>query len=208
VQLQSSLSAGVAPFADADAEATVVLAAAESACRAAKRRGRNRVERFAPGGDTTMITQIGALPQIDADGVRLILEGDRLGLHAQLIAPLPACSAPTPHFELLLRVQDEQGNPVGPGRFLGDARRLNLMSAVDRWVLRETLAQLGPRAPLLQGGDVVFTINISGQSLGEPAFAEELLAGLGDSGVDPKALCFEFCEREVMAHQAAAEELM
>src|SRR5690606_28942930 len=92
--------------------------------------------------------------------------------------------------------------------FLGDARRLGLMSAVDRWVLRETLAQLGPRAPLLQGGDVVFTINISGQSLGEPAFAEELLAGLGDSGVDPKALCFEFCEREVMAHQAAAEELM
>lgn len=209
VQIQSSLSVGVAPFADAQADPRVVLAAAEAACRAAKRRGRNRVERYTPGGDTTLVSHLGAVaPEADADAVRLILEGRRLGLHAQLIAPLAACSAPTPHFELLLRVQDEQGNPVGPGRFLCDARRHGLMSAVDRWVLRETLAQLGPRATLLQGGDVVFTVNISGQSLGEPQFAEELLAQLRASEVDPGALCFEFCEGEVMEHQAAAEELM
>src|SRR5690606_14947114 len=101
-----------------------------------------------------------------------------------------------------------QGNPVGPGRFLGDARRLNLMSAVDRWVVRETLAQLKPRAQLLDGGGVVLTINLSGQSLGEPAFARELVEQVRHSGVDPKALCFEFCEGEVMEHLSAAEELM
>src|SRR5690606_30314142 len=190
-QLHSSLSVGVAPFEAPDADPRVVLAAAEAACRAAKRRGRNRVERYVPGGDTTMVAQVGALlPQADAGAVRLILEGGRLTLHAQLIAPLPACSAPTPHFELLLRVQDEQGNPVGPGRFIGDAKRLGLMSAVDRWVVRETLTQLAPRASLLDGGGVVFTVNISGESLGEPQFALDLLAQLRASGVDPRALCF------------------
>ncbi len=210
VELRSSLSVGVAPFETADADPRIVLAAAESACRAAKRRGRNRVERYVAGGDTTMVTQVGLprLPETDAEAVRMILEGGRLSLHAQLIAPLPACSAPTPHFELLLRVQDEAGNPAGPGRFLSDARRLGLMPAVDRWVLRETLAQLKPRAGLLEGGDVVLTINISGQSLGEAQFATQLLAQIKDSGVDPKALCFEFCESEVIPHQAAAEELM
>ncbi len=208
-QLRSSLSVGVAPCERMAGDPRAALAAAEAACRAAKRLGRNRVERYTPGGDTTMVTQVGAkLPMVDADAVRVILEGGQLSLHAQLIAPLPACSAPTPHFELLLRVQDEQGNAAGPGRFLGDARRLGLMSAVDRWVVRETLAQLKPRAQLLEGGAVVLTLNISGQSLGEPQFGIDLLAQLRDSGVDPKALCFEFCESEVIAHQAAAEELM
>jgi diguanylate cyclase (GGDEF)-like protein len=208
--LHSSLSVGVAPFESADADPRIVLAAAESACRAAKRRGRNRVERYQAGGDTTMVTQVGLLrvPEADADAVQMILEGGRLSLHAQLIAPLPAGSDPTPHFELLLRVQDEQGNPAGPGRFLGDARRLNLMPAVDGWVVRETLSQLKSRAALLEGGNVVLTLNISGQSLAEPTFCAQLLADVKDSGVDPKALCFEFCESEVIPHQKAAEELM
>src|SRR5690606_29018575 len=88
-ELHSSLSVGVAPFDTSAADPRVVLAAAETACRAAKRRGRNRVERFTPGGDTTLCTQVGLqrLPETDADAVRLILEGGRLSLHAQLIAP-------------------------------------------------------------------------------------------------------------------------
>jgi diguanylate cyclase (GGDEF)-like protein len=207
-KLSSSLSVGVAPFTASDADPRVVLGAAESACRAAKHRGRNRVELYSPGVNTTMVTQVAAaLPCADADAVRTILEGGRLCLHAQLIAPLPACSDPTPHFELLLRVQDQQGKPVGPGRFLAEARSLNLMSAVDRWVVRETLAQLKPRAALLAGGAVVLTINISGHSLAEEQFADWLVAQVRDSGIDPQALCFEFCEGEVMEHPVA-EKLM
>jgi EAL domain-containing protein (putative c-di-GMP-specific phosphodiesterase class I) len=200
---------GVAPHV-AGADPLTTLAEAEAACRAAKRHGRNRVERFAPGGDTTVVAEVGAamIAAAEADSVRHILEGNRLGLHAQLIAPLPGNAAPTPHFELLLRVQDEQGEPVGPGRFLADAARLGLLSAVDRWVVRETLAMLGPREQLLRGGAVVLTVNLSGQSLGEAGFADELLAGIQGSSVDPRALCFEFSEAAVIEHLPAADALM
>lgn len=185
------------------------MAEAEAACRAAKRHGRNRVERFEPGGDTTVVAEVGTvIAEAEANAVRHILEGDRLSLHAQLISPLPGNIAPTPHFELLLRVQDEQGEPVGPGRFLADATRLGLMSSVDRWVLRETLSMLKPREQLLRGGAVVLTVNLSAQSLGEPGFATELLAMVQSSGVDPKALCFEFSEAAVIEHLPEADALM
>ncbi len=207
-RLVSSLSVGVALFPAPDADPRSVLAAAESACRSAKRLGRNRVELYSPGGDTTMVVQDCITATGDADAVRMILEGNRLSLHAQLIAPLPGCSVPTPHFELLLRVQDADGNPVGPGRFISDARTHGLMGAVDRWVVRETFAQLRPRASLLAGGAVVLTINLSGQSLAEEGFASWLLEQVRDSGIDPRALCFEFGEGEVMQHLAAAGKLM
>jgi EAL domain-containing protein (putative c-di-GMP-specific phosphodiesterase class I) len=173
------------------------------------RHGRNRVERFVPGGDSTIAVKIGStLTEAAASAVRSILEGDKLCLHAQLIAPMPGNVSPTPHFELLLRVQDESGEFAGPGRFLADAQRLGLMASVDRWVVRETVRQLQPRAQLVAGGAVVLTVNLSGHSLSDPQFADELLALLKDSGVDPGALCFEFAEADVIEHLAAAEPLM
>jgi diguanylate cyclase (GGDEF)-like protein len=206
--LQSSLSVGVAAVA-AGADPMSALGAAETACRSAKRHGRNRVERFAPGGDTTVVVKIGStVTEAAASAVRSILEGDKLCLHAQLIAPLPGNVAPIPHFELLLRVQDEKGEFAGPGRFIADALRLGLMSTVDRWVVRETLKLLRPRAQLVAGGAVVLTVNLSGQSLADPDFAGELIAQLQESGVDPRALCFEFGEPDVIEHLAAAEPLM
>jgi diguanylate cyclase (GGDEF)-like protein len=207
--LHSTLSVGVAAMHRAGADPMEALEAAEAACSNAKRHGRNRVERFAGHDETTLVAERSAgLGEAEADGVLRVLAGDRLSLHAQLIAPLPGNIAPTPFFELLLRVQDEQGEPAGPARLLADARRLGLMSAVDRWVVRETLELLQPRATLLSGGAVVLAVNLSGQSLGDPTFAPDLLAQLSNSGIDPRALCFEFGEADVIEHLPAAEPLM
>lgn len=215
--VHSSLSVGVAPVATRTGGDAVgaddpmsALAAAEVACNAAKRQGRNRVESFeSAGGATTLVAEIDAmLATAEAETARATLDAGRLSLHAQLIAPLPGNAKPTPHFELLLRVQDEQGEPIGPGRFLAEAKRQQLMGAVDRWVVRETLALLKPRAALLAGGAVVLTINLSGQSLGEDGFAAELLHSIRGSGVDPAALCFEFNEAAVIEFPEGTEALM
>jgi diguanylate cyclase (GGDEF)-like protein len=207
--LQSSLSIGVAPVDTRANDPLLALAAAESACRAAKRHGRNRVERHVPPGATTVVVaDHTAALEAEVGAIHQILAGNRLSLHAQQIAPLPGNSASRPHFELLLRVRDEHGEPAGPGRFLADAARLQLLSQVDRWVLREALSLLKPRAALLAGGAVVLTINLSGQSLADAAFGTDLLAQLKDSGIDPRALCFEFSEAAVIEHLPAAEALM
>jgi EAL domain-containing protein (putative c-di-GMP-specific phosphodiesterase class I) len=103
---------------------------------------------------------------------------------------------------------DEQGETVGPARFLSAAKRYQLMPEVDRWVITETLGKLAAQAQLLADAPVVFTINLSGQSLGEAQFADELLAQIKDSGVNPRVLCFELTESEAIANLDRAEELM
>ncbi len=80
-----------------------------------------------------------------------------------------------PHFELLLRMIDDNGEVVGPGRFLSAAKRYQLMPEVDRWVIGETLGKLAPHAQLLADAPVVFTVNLSGQSLGEAEFADDMI---------------------------------
>ena len=46
-----------------------------------------------------------------------------------------------PHFELLLRMIDDNGETVGPDRFMSAAVRYQLMPAVDRWVVNEAHAR-------------------------------------------------------------------
>ena len=81
----------------------------------------------------------------------------------------------SPHFELLLRMIDDNGETVGPDRFMSAAVRYQLMPAVDRWVIQEAVRQLTPHAALLADRPVVFTINVSGQSLGEEGFVDFLV---------------------------------
>ena len=42
----------------------------------------------------------------------------------------------TSHYELLLRMRDENGALVQPDQFIPAAERYNLMSTLDRWVVR------------------------------------------------------------------------
>ena len=57
------------------------------------------------------------------------------------------------------------------------------------------------------GGDdgvVAYTINLSGQSLGDESFLEFVVAQLGASGLAPGRICFEITETAAIAHLARA----
>jgi EAL domain-containing protein (putative c-di-GMP-specific phosphodiesterase class I) len=88
------------------------------------------------------------------------------------------------------------------------AVRYQLMPTVDRWVLNEAIRQLKPHAAILADQPVVFTINISGQSLGEPGFGDFVCELLANSGINPKAFCFELTESAAIANLGTAEVLM
>ena len=103
---------------------------------------------------------------------------------------------------------DDKGETVGPDRFMSAAVRYQLMPTVDRWVLNEAMRQLKPHAAILADQPVVFTINISGQSLGEPGFGDFVCDLLTSSGLNPKVFCFELTESAAIANLASAEVLM
>src|SRR5258707_1156217 len=81
-----------------------------------------------------------------------------------------------------------------PAVFLPVFEELGMMPQLDRWVVRHVLPPLrrGCRIPC-------FTINLSGQTLGDELFPGFVAAELKASGVPPESLVFEFDEADLAA---------
>ena len=201
--LAVSISVGVATV-EAQRDLPHALASAETACKAAKQHGRNRVALY----EGAAAPAVAASDDTSESALRAVITGNRLRLAAQLMSPLPGAKSGLPRFELLLRVIDDSGAPIGPGRFMAAAARFQLLPDVDRWVIQEALRLLAPHAPLLAGSPVMFSINLSAQSLSAEGFADFVLAQIQSSGVPARALCFELAENIAVANVEAAENLM
>jgi len=202
--VEVSASFGVAQLAEGRHPLAHALAAAEIACKAAKDRGRDRVEIYEDTDQSivrryTDVTLVGTL--------RRALAEDRFRLEAQAIVPLNG-AAPGPKFELLLRMTDEAGQSISPERCFSAAERYQLAPAIDRWVVRRVLQTLAPHAAELAARRACFAVNISGQSLGDPDFGAFLEANLRESGLPPALLAFELTETAAVANIVRAEVLM
>ncbi|GAC1692566.1 MAG: hypothetical protein PVS2B3_01420 [Steroidobacteraceae bacterium] len=204
-RLPVSISIGVALRDDAGAELAHVLAAAETACKAAKDRGRNRVEVYRQS-DVSIVQRYADIAI--AGQLRGAIDAGRLHLDAQLILPFATADSARPHFELLLRMTDEDGKTVGPDSFLSAANRYQLMPVIDRWVVNHVIETLRPRAGVLEGKALGFAINFSGPSLNDDAFADMLIERIGSSGLDPELFCFELTENATVAALPRARALM
>jgi diguanylate cyclase (GGDEF)-like protein len=204
-----SISLGVTPFSGRDGELGRSLAEAESACKAAKDRGRNRLETFQEN-DVSIIRRFTDINV--ATDVRGALAENRLRLEAQMIVPFTTEShdgaPPRPHYELLLRMLDPEGNTIGPDRFLSAALRYQMMPTIDRWVIASIIEMLRPRRELLVNAPVCFTINFSGQSLHDEEFADYVIRSIETSRINPAVFCFELTESAAVASIDAAEKLM
>jgi diguanylate cyclase (GGDEF)-like protein len=200
-----SISIGVAPMEPTAQELAHVLAAAETACKAAKDRGRNRVEIYQPS-DVSIVRRFADIGV--AEQLRDAIEHGRLHLYAQLILPFAAAESARPHYELLLRMFDEKGRTVGPDSFLSAATRYQLMPVIDRWVVNHVIDALKPRASVLEGKALGFCVNFSGQSLNDDSFGDMLVERVATSGLDPELLCFELTENATVANLEHAELLM
>ncbi len=210
-----SISLGVTPFSGKDGELGRSLAEAESACKAAKDRGRNRLETFQEN-DVSIIRRFTDINV--ATDVRGALAENRLRLEAQLIAPFNARQPDggsakgdvdaRPHYELLLRMLDPEGNTIGPDRFLSAALRYQMMPTIDRWVIASVIEMLRPRRELLAKAPVCFTINFSGQSLHDEEFADYVIRSIETSRINPAVFCFELTESAAVASINDAEKLM
>jgi diguanylate cyclase (GGDEF)-like protein len=204
-RMHVSISIGVALLDTETGELMHSLAAAETACKAAKDRGRNRVETYQTDDPSIVrrFTDINIAARL-----RAAINEDRLRLDAQLIAPFITGENVRPQYELLLRMIDEDGATLGPDRFLSAANRYQLMPTIDRWVVDKALALLKPQAAFLASKPVGFAINFSGQSLNDDSFGDFLLERLETCGLDPALFCFELTETATVANIARADALM
>src|SRR5450631_4259173 len=194
---------GVAPIG-ADNTLAHALATAEIACKAAKDRGRNRVEMFQDSDQSiirrhTDIMVIGKL--------REALGNDSFRLDAQPILPLRG-NYGRPRFELLIRMLGDRGEIIPPGKFLSAAERYQLMPTVDRWVVRRACELLGKHSASV-GEDIArFAINLSGQSLQDESFLAFVIEQIQKTKVPANVLCFELTETATTGNLAKAQHFM
>jgi diguanylate cyclase (GGDEF)-like protein len=200
-----SVSIGVALLPRGARDLSHALAAAETACKAAKDRGRNRIAVY-ESGDSSIVRRFADVNV--AARLRDAIGAERLRLDAQLLLPFASGPARPPHFELLLRMIGEDGAMIGPDSFLSAANRCQMMPAIDRWVVERAIALLKPHAALLQERPAVFTVNIAGQTLSDEGFADFLVGAIESSGLNPGVLCFELTESATILNIARAEVLM
>ena len=179
---------------------SVVLSAADAACYAAKRRGRNCIYVFQAGDQELEHRQterqwIARLDQA--------LEENRFCLYSQKIVSALA-SPEVEHREILVRLVDELGKLVSPIEFIPAAERYQLMPAVDRWVVETFFAQYQAHRQRIENDNQsfnpeIYTINLSGSSLNYN-FQEFLKQKLAEYQVTPQCICFEITETAAIAN--------
>ncbi|MGB5329844.1 MAG: EAL domain-containing protein [Gammaproteobacteria bacterium] len=193
---QVSVSIGIAPITAQAQSVTGLLNASETARNVSKERGRNTIH-VLDMDDSNLLQrkeQIRWVSQIQS-----ALRDDRFLLYAQLIEPLKK-KVGKPHYEILLRLQDDDGGVIAPGKFLPAAESFYLMSSIDYWVIDRTFSELArfrQRSEKISG----VSINLSGQSLGDPTgLAAYIENKLEHYQLNPQDICFEITESTAIAN--------
>lgn len=199
-----SASFGVAPVDETEHPLSHALASAEAACKAAKDRGRGRVELF-HDADHSIIRRFEDVTMIGA--IREALDQDRFRLHAQPIIELQQDTGKH-HFELLLRMNNEQGQPIAAEKFLTAAERYQLAPAIDRWVVNYVLDMISAAAPQLRRVGACFAVNLSGQSFSDDEFLGFLETKLREHRDIASLISFEVTETAAVSNIVRAEALM
>ncbi len=172
-----------------------VLSAADSACYVAKQQGRGRVHVYS-ARDEAIARHRGEIQWLQR--LQSALKENRFELYIQPIRALNAIEN-GPAVEVLLRMRDETGVEYSPEEFMRAAERYSLMPAVDRWVVQTTFAALssGALRAAEEGG---VSINLSGQTLGDPGFLEFVVDCFDRTGVIGSQVCFEVTESSVLSN--------
>jgi diguanylate cyclase (GGDEF)-like protein len=180
------------------------LAAAETACRVAKERGRNRVELYVTGDHTVMRRHEEVR---ESREVLEALENNSFILYAQPILTFDSEAAPR-HYEILLRVQRPDGEVVSIAGFLDAAERYQLLERLDRWVLARVLGMLSPVAEALAPLGASFAMNLTGQSVSQPAFADHVRSEMKTHGIPSGMLHFELTETAALRNLSATQRFI
>jgi diguanylate cyclase (GGDEF)-like protein len=165
------------------------LSTADRACREAKRGHHDGLVVYERDAD--------AFRQHEAE-LRLVellstsAATDGLYLHMQPIMSLKAPNESL-NFEVLLRMRDSDGNAVPTDRLIAAAENSGRMGIIDRWVLSTTLAWLSEHQRRLTNTRFV-CMNLSGSSLNDEKFMQDVFAMLAANADIARHLCIEITE--------------
>jgi diguanylate cyclase (GGDEF)-like protein/PAS domain S-box-containing protein len=197
------VSIGVVPISADNEDVAALLSAADSACAAAKEAGRNRIHSFQEN-DIDLMRRRREMQW--AARINNALEENRFELFRQTIQPLQV-EEEGAHYEILLRMRDENGGIISPGLFIEAAERYGITPSIDRWVIRSAFRWLVSEADERERL-ALCSINLSGQSLGDEKFLPFVTEQFHMSGLDATKICFEITETAAIASYSQANRFI
>ncbi|MGI9200775.1 MAG: EAL domain-containing protein [Woeseiaceae bacterium] len=197
------VSIGVVPITADNEDVAALLSAADSACAAAKEAGRNRIHSFQEN-DIDLMRRRREMQW--AARINNALEENRFELFRQTIQPLQEDEKGA-HYEILLRMRDENGGIISPGLFIEAAERYGITPGIDRWVIRSAFRWLVSEADERERL-ALCSINLSGQSLGDEKFLPFVVDQFQMSGLDATKICFEITETAAIASYSQANRFI
>ncbi len=140
--------------------------------------------------------------------IAAIQQGD-FRLYCQLITPLPVSSGAAEHYEILIRLLEEEENMMTPGAFFPLAEKHGLMPYLDRWVVQHVLEWASRNTPQQpQSNGSIFFLNVAVATIGDPEFPDFLRATLEEYGMQGSILCFEVPDSELAVRGTSVAEFI
>jgi diguanylate cyclase (GGDEF)-like protein len=190
------VSIGLVPLNAETGSVTAALSTVETACHVAMEQGYNRLQ-IGSVQDKELTHRLNKAQW--ANHIIQALKENRFRLYSQPINPIEE-SNEGEHYEILVRMLDERGEVIPPGRFLEAAEHYCLSPQLDRWVIQNTAEWLAHNPDKLQRLSIC-SINLSGRSLGD----EEVLRFITQifekfPTIEPERICFEVTETAAITH--------
>lgn len=180
-----------------------LLSAADTACYVAKDEGRNRIHSY-NDNDDALAERAGQMQWVHI--ITRALEEGRFEVHCQQMMSFD--DANVTHFEMLIRMVEENGKVIPPLAFIPAAERYNLMTWIDRWMVENTLKCIEKLLTTTKRKDLLFSINISAQSLCDDDFLPFVKQQFSNADVSPSMICFEITETSAIVNLTRAQSFM
>ena len=203
-----AVSIGLTPISQVGESISDVLRRADTASYVAKDSGRNRIHVF-QFDDQELAERHGEMKLVST--INAALDENRLELWQQTITHVDKLNkkleAGNVHFELLLRMRARDGTLVGPESFLPSAERYDLATRIDRWVLDAMFSWFNKYPDQLDELQMC-AVNLSGQSLSDEKFLNEIVQQLSTSNISAETICFEITETAAILNLAKASQFI
>ncbi|MFO1321286.1 MAG: EAL domain-containing protein [Burkholderiales bacterium] len=192
-------SAGVALYPFHGNEPHNLFSSADIAMYQAKDAGRNRVVIYGQDGGEALRTTHRRV--LWAKQLRQVLDDDRIFLYVQPVIRLD--DEEPMHYEVLVRIEDDDGRIVSPQQFIEAAESLGLVQELDLRVVQKLLKYLG--APERRTMRSRFFVNLSGVSISDPEWIKRFYAILDETDVSRGQVVFEISETTAMAEVSVSK---
>jgi diguanylate cyclase (GGDEF)-like protein len=200
-ELRVVASVGVALTTNPEASASLLLAEADAAMYRAKEQGRGEAVVFSDDLRRAARRRLAI-----EHGLRVAFEHDDIRLHYQPEVEL--ATGRVVAVEALARWEHPELGPVPPSEFVAVAQRCGLGAQLTQRVLRQACDQIRTLVEHFGADAPVVAVNLSARELVDRRFVTTVAQTVRRARIDPRLLCVEVTESDVMHDPGAAAVTM